>query len=456
MSLDLHYQQLNDARWTELLPLMQQYQVVRLVDCGITEEGRCKDMGSALRDNSALTELSLSSNELGDAGMHLVLQGLQPTCKIQKLSLQSCNLSEACCGALSSVLRSLPSLRELDLSYNQLRDAGLQLLCEGLLDPQCHIEKLHLEYTNLTAASCEPLASVLRAKRELKILAVSNNDIGEAGTRTLCQGLADSTCPLESFRLEGCGLTAANCQDLSGILAAKASLKELNLGNNKLGDAGIAELCSGLLSPGSRLKTLWLWECDFTASGCKDLCGVLRAKESLKVLSVAGNQFGDEGARLLCESLQDPGCQLKSLWLKSCGLTAACCPHVSAMLAQNRSLQELDMSNNKLEDEGVEVLCQGLRQPGATLRMLSVGDCEVTDKGCTSLAALLLATHSLLELDLSNNCMTEVGVMEVAESAQQPSCPLEKLVLFDIYWAEDTEDLLRAMEEKKPSLKIIC
>lgn len=57
--------------------------------------------------------------------------------------------------------------------------------------------------------------------------------------------------------------------------------------------------------------------------------------------------------------------------MKSCGLTAACCPHVSAMLARNRSLQELQMSNNKLGDEGMEMLCQGLCQPGATLQMLS-------------------------------------------------------------------------------------
>lgn len=40
-------------------------------------------------------------------------------------------------------------------------------------------------------------------------------------------------------------------------MAAKPSLSELHLGNNKLGDAGLAELCPGLLSPSSRLKTLW-------------------------------------------------------------------------------------------------------------------------------------------------------------------------------------------------------
>lgn len=57
-----------------------------------------------------------------------------------------------------------------------------------------------------------------------------------------------------------------------------------------------------------------------------------------------------------------------------------------------------------------------------------LGDCEVTDQGCHSLAALLLANHSLRELDLSNNCMSEVGVLRLAESAQQPSCTLEKLM----------------------------
>ncbi|KAM8814437.1 ribonuclease inhibitor isoform 1-T2 [Rhynchonycteris naso] len=455
MTLELHYEELSDTRWAELLPLMQKYEVVRLDDCGITEQ-RCRDISLALRDNPALTELSLYSNELGDTGVQLVLQGLQhPACKVQKLCLQNCSLTGAGCRTLPSVLRALPSLHTLDLSYNALGDAGLRLLCEGLLDPQCHLESLQLDYNSLTTASCEPLAAALRTKRELKELVLNNNDLGEAGVRTLCQGLAESACPLESLRLENCGLTSANCQDLCGIVAAKSSLCDLKLGDNKLGDTGITALCPGLLSPSSQLRTLWLWECDITASGCRDLCRVLRAKESLKELSVAGNAVGDEGIRLLCESLLDPGCRLEMLWAKSCCLTAACCQQVSAMLAQNRCLQELQMSNNHLGDKGVEELCQGLSQPGTVLQVLGLVDCEVTDEGCSSLASLLLANHSLQELDLSNNCVSGLGVLRLVESAQQPSCNLEKLVLFDTYWSEETEDLLQAVEEKKPSLKII-
>uniref|UniRef100_K7DI92 Ribonuclease inhibitor n=1 Tax=Pan troglodytes TaxID=9598 RepID=K7DI92_PANTR len=454
-SLDIQCEELSDARWAELLLLLQQCQVVRLDDCGLTE-ARCKDISSALRVNPALAELNLRSNELGDVGVHCVLQGLQsPSCKIQKLSLQNCCLTGAGCGVLSSTLRTLPTLQELHLSDNLLGDAGLQLLCEGLLDPQCRLEKLQLEYCNLSAASCKPLASVLRAKPDFKELTVSNNDINEAGVRVLCQGLKDSPCQLEALKLESCGVTSDNCRDLCGIVASKASLRELALGSNKLGDVGMAELCPGLLHPSSRLRTLWIWECGITAKGCGDLCRVLRAKESLKELSLAGNELGDEGARLLCETLLEPGCQLESLWVKSCSFTAACCSHFSSVLAQNKFLLELQISNNRLEDAGVQELCQGLGQPGSVLRVLWLADCDVSDSSCSSLAATLLANHSLRELDLSNNCLGDAGILQLVESVRQPGCLLEQLVLYDIYWSEEMEDRLQALEKDKPSLRVI-
>ncbi|XP_048217086.1 ribonuclease inhibitor isoform X2 [Perognathus longimembris pacificus] len=454
MSLDIQCEQLSDSRWTELLPLIQQHQVVRLDDCGLSEV-RCRDLSSALQANPALTELSLRNNELGDEGVHLVLQGLKsPTCKIQKLSLQNCGLTAAGCTVLPDVLRSLPTLHSLHLSDNSFGDAGLRLLCEGLLDSQCHLERLQLEYCGLTADSCKPLASVLRVKPEFKELVVSNNDLHEAGVRMLCQGLKESTCQLETLKMENCGITTANCRDLCDV-AAKTSLQELDLGSNKLGDAGLAMLCPGLLLPSCKLRSLWLWECDITVEGCRELCSLLRAKQSLKELSLANNDLGDEGARLLCESLLEPCCHLESLWVKTCNLTAACCPYFRSVLAQNRSLLELQISDNKLGDTGVQELCQGLSQPGTVLRVLWLGDCDVTNSGCSSLAAVLLANHSLRVLELSNNCMGDLGVRQLIESVRQPGCALEKLVLYDIYWTQEIEDQLQALEEARPSLRII-
>ncbi|KAM9657866.1 ribonuclease inhibitor isoform 3-T6 [Trichechus inunguis] len=455
MNLDIQCECLSDTQWKELLPQMQQVEVIRLDDCGLTEV-RCEDISSALQANPSLTELSLHNSGLGDAGLRRLLQALQgPARKIRKLSLQNCSLTAAGCTALPGALRSLPSLLELHLSDNTLDEAGLRLLCEGLRDPQCHLERVHLEYCRLTAAGCEPLATALRARPGLRGLVLSNNDLGEDGVRALCGGLLGARCPLETLRLASCGVTAANCKDLCSLVAAKDSLQELDLGENKLGDAGVATLCPGLLSPSSRLKTLWLWECDISAEGCREISRVLHAKESLKELSLAGNELGDQGARLLCKALREPGCRLESLWVKTCGLTHACCPDFSAMLAQNKSLLELQLSNNRLGDTGVQQLCQGLGQPGATLQMLCLGDCEVTDSGCTALASLLLSSRSLRELDLSNNCMGDPGVLQLVESLRQPGCALRQLLLYDIYLSEAVDNHLKALEDSKPSLRII-
>uniref|UniRef100_I3JK44 NACHT domain-containing protein n=1 Tax=Oreochromis niloticus TaxID=8128 RepID=I3JK44_ORENI len=60
-----------------------------------------------------------------------------------KALLSGCNLSERSCDALSSVLNSQSSsLKELDLSNNDLRDSGVKLLSAALQSPRCTLETL--------------------------------------------------------------------------------------------------------------------------------------------------------------------------------------------------------------------------------------------------------------------------------------------------------------------------
>ncbi|PKU27607.1 lrr and pyd domains-containing protein 3-like [Limosa lapponica baueri] len=51
------------------------------------------------------------------------------------------------------------------------------------------------------------------------------------------------------------------------------------------------------------------------------------------------------------------------LKLRSCMLTSACCGYLATVLSTNLSMRDLDLSFNRLEDSGVQLLCEKLKRP---------------------------------------------------------------------------------------------
>ncbi|XP_040203175.1 NACHT, LRR and PYD domains-containing protein 3-like isoform X2 [Rana temporaria] len=133
---------------------------------------------------------------------------------------------------------------------------------------------------------------------------------------------------------------------------------------------------SFLMNPESKIQELGLYKCGVTSSGCDDLRSILINNRSLTTLELSRNNLEDSGIKLLCEGLRDPGCTLQWLELYDCGVTSSGCDDLRSILINNRSLTTLELSRNNLEDSGIKILCEGLRDPGCTLQWLRIWNCK--------------------------------------------------------------------------------
>ncbi|KAL1251666.1 hypothetical protein QQF64_019462 [Cirrhinus molitorella] len=425
-----------------------------LNNCNLTDKS-CSALATVLGSETNLKELNLSNNDLQDSGVRMLCTGLKnKLCKLEILRLNDCSLTDDSCSALAKVLESETSLKELNLSNNDLQDSGVRLFCTGLKNIQCKLEILRLSDCSITEEGYKALASALRSNPSHLIeLDLTGNDPGQSGVKELNDLLQDPNCQLKLRFLRSPDADEV-CQYVTKIVGKNPLLlRELNLSGHELGDTRVNQIAALLQDKHCKLNTLTLSNCSITEEGYKSLASALRSTHShLIELDLTGNDPGQSGVRELNDLLQDPNCQLKTLRFLSPAADEAC-QYVTGIVGKNPLLlRELNLNERKLRDTQVNQIAALLQDKHCKLNTLMLNNNSITEKGCAALATAFNSNPSnLIELDLSGNKLGNSGIKKLCNLFKIPQCSLEKLKLSDCSITEEGYKALASALRSNPS-----
>jgi len=132
-------------------------------------------------------------------------------------------------------------------------------------------------------------------------------------------------------------------------------------------------------------------------------------------LNLSDNKIGDEGARCLQEGLMG-NTSIKKLYVPRAGIKAEGFKYMGKLLGDCSSLEEVVLSSNTCDDGLKGEFCEGLRR-NKTLKSLYLGVCRLGNEGVKPLCQGPLKVHPALEhLSLTYNRLEAPSVKYLNEA----------------------------------------
>ncbi|XP_057182574.1 uncharacterized protein LOC130549384 isoform X7 [Triplophysa rosa] len=379
----------------------------------------------------------MSSNNLQDAGVKWLSEGLQNTnCELNKLSVSECSIGEEGYKSLCSAVRSNPEshLIDLDLRGNDPGETGVKLIYQLTQDHKCSLKTVRFLSSSSAVKAFEYLTEALGInpllEREVNL---SDHKLDESRVNQICDLLKDKHCRINT----------------------------LILSKNKLEDSGMKKISDLLRHSQCRLHKLNVSECSIGEEGYKSLCSAVRSnpKSHLIDLDLRGNDPGETGVKLIYQLTQDHKCSLKTVRFLSSSSAVKAFEYLTEALGINPLLErEVNLSDHKLDESRVNQICDLLKDKHCRINTLILSKNKLEDSGMKKISDLLRHSQCRLhKLNVSECSIGEEGYKSLCSAVR--SNPESHLIDLDLRGNDPGETgvklIYQLTQDHKCSLKTV-
>ena len=321
-----------------------------------------------------LLELKMNSNCISNDGAVAIAEGLKHCMFLQELQINSNNVGSFGAKAIAKAMEHWETFCALDISNNDLRTAGFKALFSTLegcstvrvLNFSCTLEHF---YPNLFIES-------LKFCREIERLLLDSNSIGIEGAKNVASSLKYCSS-LQEFSLSSNHLCDVGARVIADALSVHCSkLCVLDISDNSIGSKGLYHVLTAVLKGCPRLSELNI-SCNVNVKTV-DFTEALKHGSSITKLDISNNSLGMSHG-VLCDF---------------------------SMFKHCTNLVKLHAGSNNLGDSEVQLLCNNLNDG---LQVLDLSSNRITDNGALWLAEALEHCMKHISLNFQSNAISSTG-----------------------------------------------
>ena len=340
---------------------------------------------------------------------------------LTKLKLSNNKLTDKGARRLATAIQVNTTLHKLNISMNKITDEGAKRLAEAI-QINTTLQELNISKNWISKEGVMRIVEACTINRTLHNLVCTHNNLSKSGLAAINEYIRKENA-VQIFDASWNSVIASSRCGSHLIVTAFQSVRwSLDSWENNLLDNKQVWLVNNLIWKNipCRFTHDSLLELNFPRysiiSNAQDIIQGVMQVDTLQELNISGNRIFDDGANVIAEAIQ-LNTALQKLNISGNSISDDGAIAFNECLETNTTLIELDMSRIDITCKGASVIAKAI-QLNIALQKLNISGNSISDDGAIAFSECLKTNTTLIELDMSWNIITCKGASVIAEAIQ--------------------------------------